>query len=107
MSNVKQDGDAVALNATDELLGPTLARGRSDDIAILFGDKSITFGELETQASRFGNALTRYLGFQDRALLLLKDSPDFVAAYLGIMRIGAVSVALSTRLAAFSVIWAT
>jgi benzoate-CoA ligase len=106
MSNVKQDSDAVALNATDEILGPTLAHGRSDDIAILSGEKSITFGELEAQASRFGNALTCYLGFQDRALLLLKDSPDFVAAYLGIMRIGAVSVALSTRSSAHDLAFA-
>ena len=29
--------------------------------------------------------------------MLLKDSPDFVAAFLGIMRIGAVVVPLSTR----------
>ena len=85
------------LNAADEILGPTLARGRGDDVAILFGDRQITFNELNADVSRFGNALRPYLAKGDRALLLLKDSPDFVAAHLGIMRSGAVSVALSTR----------
>jgi benzoate-CoA ligase len=97
MNGKKTDPDAVVPNAADEILGPTLARGGAEDIAILFGDRRITFGELDSEASRFANALTPYLAFQDRALLLLKDSPDFVAAYLGIMRMGAVSVTLSTR----------
>jgi benzoate-CoA ligase len=97
MSNGNQHDHAVALNAADEILGPTLARGGGGDIAILFGDQRITFDELDALTNRFGNALAPHLAFQDRALLLLKDSPDFVAAYLGIMRIGAVSVALSTR----------
>lgn len=106
MSNVKQDDHALVLNATDEILGPTLARGSGNNIAILSADGSMTFSDLDAQANRFGNALTPHLGFQDRALLLLKDSPDFVAAYLGIMRIGAVSVALSTRSSAHDLAFA-
>lgn len=105
MSNGKQDNHAIALNAADEILEPTLARG-GGDIAILFGDRRITFGELDAQANRFSNALAPHLAFQDRALLLLKDSPDFVAAYLGIMRMGAVSVALSTRSSAHDLAFA-
>ncbi len=84
-------------NAADEILGPTLARGRGDDIAILFGDTKITFNELDADVNRVANALRPYLAKGDRALLLLKDSPDFVAAHLGIMRSGAVAVAISTR----------
>jgi benzoate-CoA ligase len=106
MNNVKQDDHAVALNAADEILGPTLARGGGDNIAILFGDRRMTFSELDADANRFANTLTAYLDFQDRALLLLKDSPDFVAAYLGIMRAGAVSVALSTRSSAHDLAFA-
>ena len=88
------------VNASDEILGPTLAGGRGGDIAILFGDQAISFDELDAQVNRFGNALRPYLAKGDRALLLLKDSPDFVAAFLGIMRIGAVAVPISTRLTA-------
>ena len=88
------------VNASDEVLGPTLAAGRGGDIAILFGDEAITFDQLDAEVNRFGNALRPYLGKGDRALLLLKDSPVFVAAFLGIMRIGAVAVPISTRLTA-------
>ncbi len=84
-------------NAADEILGPTLARGRGGDVAILFGDAKITFDELNADVNRFASALRPYLAKGDRALLLLKDSPVFVAAHLGIMRGGAVAVALSTR----------
>ena len=88
------------VNASDEVLGPTLAAGRGGDIAILFGDEAITFARLDAEVNRFGNALRPHLGKGDRALLLLKDSPVFVAAFLGIMRIGAVAVPISTRLTA-------
>ncbi|MGZ8330456.1 MAG: DUF6455 family protein [Rhodoplanes sp.] len=88
------------VNASDEVLGPTLAAGRGGDIAILFGDEAITFARLDAEVNRFGNALRPYLGKGDRALLLLKDSPVFVAAFLGIMRIGAAAVPISTRLTA-------
>jgi benzoate-CoA ligase len=89
-----------AANASDEILGPTLAAGRGGDIAILFGDEAITFAQLDAEVNRYGNALRPHLGKGDRALLLLKDSPVFVAAFLGVMRIGAVAVPISTRLTA-------
>lgn len=85
------------INATDEILGPTLVRGHGDDIAILFREERVTYRELDARANRYGNALGPRLDKGDRVLLLLKDSPDFVAAFLGIMRAGAVSVPLSTR----------
>jgi benzoate-CoA ligase len=97
MSAEKNDGQTRSLNAADQIVGPTLARGRGNDIAILFGDAKVTYNELDAETNRFANALQPYLGKGERALLLLKDSPDFVASYLGIMRGGAVPVALSTR----------
>ncbi len=84
-------------NAADEILGPSLMRGQGDHVAILFGDAKITFNELNDEVNRFANALRPYLAKGDRVLLLLKDSPVFVAAHLGTMRAGAVAVALSTR----------
>ena len=94
------EAGTVRLNAAEELLNPTLARGGADDIAILFHDIAITYGELSATANRFGNALEPMLPPTSRALLLLKDSPDFVAAFLGIMRIGAIVVPLNTRFSA-------
>lgn len=91
---------AAGLNAADALLGPTLSRGGGEEVAILFTDAAITYGALNRMANWFGNALSAHLSQGERALLLLKDSPDFIAAFLGIVRIGAVAVPLSTRLSA-------
>jgi benzoate-CoA ligase len=85
------------INAADAILGPTLARGHGNDIAILFGQERLTYDALNAQVNRFGNALRAHLSRADRAILLLKDSPDFVAIFLGIIRIGAVAVPLNTR----------
>lgn len=84
-------------NAADEILGPPLARGQGSDVAILLGDARVTFHELNCTVNRFASALRPYLGNGDRAVLLLKDSPVFIAAHLGIMRSGGVAVAISTR----------
>ena len=97
MNGMELETRPKVTNAADEILGPTLARGRGNDIAILFGDERTTFRELDAYVNRFGNALKSFVAKGDRVLLLLKDSPDFIAAHLGVMRIGAVSVALSTR----------
>jgi benzoate-CoA ligase family protein len=93
-------GSARHLNATDEILGPPLARGQANEVAILFADEKITFAELNARVNRWGNALKSYLNKGDRALLLLKDTPVFVAAFLGIIRIGAVAIPFSARAAA-------
>lgn len=92
-------GSAASLNAADLILGPSLAQGRQDAVALLFGEERITFAELDAQASRVGNALQPHIAVGDRVLMLLKDSPTFVAAFLGIMRAGGVSVPMNTRLA--------
>ena len=86
------------LNAAEAVLGPTLAGGRHDDPALLTAGGAISFGTLAREASRAGNAL-QALGVarRDRVLLLMRDTPGFVAAYLGALKIGAVAVALNTR----------
>lgn len=92
-----QAKQARHMNATDEILGPPLERGQINDVAIEFGDTTITYGELNEQVNKFGNALKPHLARGDRVLLLLKDTPVFVAAFLGVMRIGGVAVPFSTR----------
>lgn len=88
------------LNAADEILGPPLAAGLINASALLHETGETTFGELNQLVNRYGNALLA-CGTQvaERVLFLLDDSPELVAAYLGAMRIGAVSVALNIRLA--------
>src|SRR5690242_2005518 len=86
------------MNACDELLRPTSKNDRGRTPALLYRDTAYTYDDLETMVSRVGHALLR-AGIErgDRVLLLLKDSPDFVACYLAAMKVGGVPLALNTR----------
>src|SRR5204862_6252582 len=57
------------------------------------------YADLLARACRFGNAL-RALGVapEQRVAILLADSIDWAAAFLGAIRLGAVAVPLNTRL---------
>ncbi|MBI5108122.1 MAG: benzoate-CoA ligase family protein [Rhodocyclales bacterium] len=89
------------MNAADEIIGRPLKQGLADHTAILCAERAMSFGQLDADINRCGNAL-RAQGVQrgDRVLFLMDDSPELVAAYLGTLRLGAVAVALNVRLAA-------
>jgi benzoate-CoA ligase family protein len=99
--NIESNAPDGAMNAADEIIGRPLRQGLADSVAILCGERSISFAELNAEVNRCGHAL-RAQGVQrgDRVLFLMDDSPELVGAYLGTMRIGAVAVALNVRLAA-------
>lgn len=83
-----------AMNAGDEILGPALSHGLEDQIAIIDERETLSYSQLNQRACRFGNALrSRGVGPEERVMFLLEDSADLVAAYIGTMRIGAVSIA--------------
>ena len=86
-------------NLVDHFVDRHIREGRGDKTAIISGDRWITYRELTEQVNRVGNALRR-LGLQEeqRALLVLPDGPEFAAAYLGTMKIGAVAVPTSTSM---------
>ena len=91
----------AGMNACDALLGPTLAAGEGLTLALIHRERRLTYAELEALVNRFGNALAANgVGRGDRVLLLLKDTPDLVAAFLAAMKVGGVAVALNTRWAA-------
>ena len=88
------------MNATDEVIGRPLKQGLGGQTAILCADRAVTYAELNAAVNRTGNALLAHgVGRGDRVLLLMDDSPELIAAYLGTMRIGAIAVALNVRLA--------
>ena len=89
------------MNAVDEVLGSLVQRGLVDAPAILTRDRTLTYGQLEKGLSQFGNAcLAAGVNRQDRVALMIRDRPDVFHVALGAMKIGAVSVPLSLRLAA-------
>jgi benzoate-CoA ligase family protein len=79
------------LNLASYFLDRNLDEGRGDKVALSCGSDTCTFAELARRANRAGHVL-RELGVkpEDRVLLSLSDSFDFVAAWFGALKIGAV-----------------
>jgi len=77
----------------------TSLEGRGSKIAIESGDEQISYQQLLDRTNRTGNAL-RQLGVrqEERVVLLLPDSPDFLSCFFGIIKIGAVAVPTNTFL---------
>ena len=89
----------VPINMAEAVLAPPLARGQGPDTALVCGDETVSFAQLDARANRAGNAF-RALGIdaEDRVLLVVADRPVFFYAYLGLLKIGAVPCALNLRL---------
>ncbi|MGH2709852.1 MAG: long-chain-fatty-acid--CoA ligase [Actinomycetota bacterium] len=77
------------------------AEGRGDKPALVAGDRSITYSELEERAGRVAGAL-HAAGVRkgDRVALMLGNVPEFVEALHGAWRLGAVVAPLNVMLTA-------
>jgi benzoate-CoA ligase family protein len=84
-------------NMVTPLLDRHVAEGRGDRVALRLLDGELTYSELQALANRAGNAL-RAAGVEpeQRVAILLHDGPEFVATFLGAMKMGAVPVPLNT-----------
>lgn len=71
--------------------------GRGAKVAIECGDERITYEQLLENTNRAGNALLD-LGVrpEERVLLILLDTPDFLYCFFGAIKIGAVAVPVNT-----------
>jgi benzoate-CoA ligase family protein len=88
-------------NACDYLLDRHVREGRGDRLALTGVAGDISYAELAERVSRAARGL-RGLGLQaeQRVVMVMADSPEFVTVYLAAMRIGAVPVPISTMLRA-------
>ena len=70
-----------------------------DREAILFEGKTLTYAQLDESVSRVANCLAG-LGVEkgERVALLLPNIPEFVFAYLGTQKLGAIAVSLNSLL---------
>jgi benzoate-CoA ligase family protein len=75
--------------------------GRGERIAIECGDERVSYRQLLERTNRAGNAL-RQLGvhLEERVILMLLDTPEFLYAFFGTIKIGAVAVPANTYLKA-------
>jgi benzoate-CoA ligase len=91
------------VNAALEFVDANVEAGRADNVAIRYvaDDSEHTYGDVLRAVNRTGNAL-RSLGIdvEQRAMLLLPDSPEFVAAFFGAIKAGVVPIPVNTLLTA-------
>ena len=87
------------LNAAAVLVDKNVAEGPAAKPAILCGDRTVTYRDLQGGVNRLGNLL-KALGvrMEERVAILLPDTPEFAFAFFGAMKIGAVAVPLNTLL---------
>jgi benzoate-CoA ligase family protein len=84
-------------NAAAHFVDRNVAEGRGGKVAIECGDARLTYGDVLRNVNRCGSALRRFgVRREERVLLLLHDGPEFVYAFFGAIKIGAVPVPLNT-----------
>ena len=88
------------MNAADQLLGDDALARHGARTAFICAGRRLSYAELAADMARAANAL-RALGVRpgERVLLLLRDTPEFAAAWLGAVHAGAVAVGLNSKLA--------
>ena len=87
------------MNAAEFLLGGEALRRHGARRALTCGDETVTYEELAARVARAAAAFAAS-GVRpgDRVLLLMSDTVESAAAWLGAVRLGAVTVALNNRL---------
>jgi benzoate-CoA ligase family protein len=88
-------------NVASHFVDRHVLESRGGNIAIECRDQQVSYHQLSEQVNRIGNAL-RALGvrIEERVAILLPDSPEFLYAFFGVIKIGAVAVPLNTYLQA-------
>ena len=82
-------------------LGKMLAESAgkyAERVAVIHGDRRITYRELERAACALANHLRSHgLGKGDKVALMLPNCPEFIIAYFGIQKMGGVAVTLNVQ----------
>lgn len=88
-------------NVAEYFIDRNLDEGRSDQTAIFFQDQKLSYGHVAEQVRRASNAfLSGGISPGDRVMITLFDSPNFVAAFWGAIRMGAIPIPANTMLSA-------
>jgi long-chain acyl-CoA synthetase len=77
------------------------AAQRPDSVALVVGDRRITFAELDARSSQVAQAFSAAgVGFGDRVAFIEKNGVEFFEVICGLAKLGAVAVPVNWRLAA-------
>jgi len=86
-------------NAAVEFVDRNVDAGRGDQIAIHYENRTYTYRQVQELMNRVGNALGSLgVEMENRVLLLLLDSPEFVASFWGAIKLGAVPIPVNTMM---------
>ena len=88
-------------NAAAHFVDRNVLEGRSANTAIECGGQRVSYQQLLERTNRLGNALRRLqVRPEERVVLLLLDSPEFLYGFFGAIKIGAVAVPANTQMKA-------
>lgn len=90
-----------SLNIADRFLSERLREGRGDRVALIAGDRRLTYAEVHSAARRFAQVLAE-LGVdpEQRVLIGLPDVPEFPIALFGTLFNGSAVVMVNSQLKA-------
>ncbi len=86
-------------NIADYFLDARVREGKGNKTALVCGRRKLSYREVQALANRFGNVLAG-LGVrpEERVIIALPDIPEWVGAFFGILKIGAVVVMVNPQL---------
>ncbi|MSP96327.1 MAG: hypothetical protein EXR29_03685 [Betaproteobacteria bacterium] len=96
---ISEPRQGIRLNAVEHFLGSNALQRHGARAALICGVQSLSYAALAAEVARAANALRGFgVAPGDRVLLMMRDTPEFAAAWLGTVHAGAVAVALNTKL---------
>ncbi len=88
-------------NMAQYFLDARIEEGRGGRRAIVCGDRTFTYAQTQAESNRVANLLVRLgVEWEDRVLIVVPDLPEFVFAWFGILKAGAVFTMQNTILPA-------
>ncbi|MBV8170336.1 MAG: benzoate-CoA ligase family protein [Candidatus Eremiobacteraeota bacterium] len=88
-----------SFNAAQYFVDRNVEQGRAGKVAVEFGERRLTYGDVLAGVNRCANALGSLgLGLEQRVTILLPDCPDFISCFFGAMKLGAIAVPTNTLL---------
>ena len=96
---IPEPRQGTSLNSVEHFLGAAALQRNGARTALICGTQTLSYTALAAEVARAANALRAFgVAPGERVLLLMRDTPEFAAAWLGVVHAGAVAVALNTNL---------
>lgn len=85
-------------NAARLFIDDNVERGLGDKTAIYYKDQEITYRELQKLVNQFANGIRQLAELENRVLIVLYDSPQFIISFFGCIKVGVVPVPVNTMM---------